>query len=179
MVVVIVVGGVVGVLDETLEKRDDDEVEIEIELLERVDTGVNAELRVEAAVLLKDVRTTKLVLKLGLPVVLTVVLSIVVDLEKVDDALLLNEKELDAVDVGEVEVELAPAAVAPVEPELRLAPAVVFVLDVKVEDPDWEVLEDKRLVLRLERRDVEAVVVSDEDLPNDVEVDKAVEAVLV
>ena len=46
VVVVVVVAEVVSVLDETLEKMDDDEVEIEIELLERVDTGVNVELGV-------------------------------------------------------------------------------------------------------------------------------------
>ncbi|KAK5467679.1 hypothetical protein LTS15_000652 [Exophiala xenobiotica] len=170
-------------LNEMLEKRDDDdnEVEIEMELLERVevDTGVNVELELEAAVLLEEVRTvaTKLVVKLGLTVLLTVVLSVVVDLDNVDDALLLDKKEPDAVNVDKVEVELA---VVLVEPELRLALTVAFVLDVKVEDPGWEVLDDKRLVLEFENRDVEAVVVvSDDDLPEDVVVDNAVAVVLV
>ncbi|KAK7900884.1 hypothetical protein LTR67_003169 [Exophiala xenobiotica] len=126
-------------LDEVLEKRgdDDNEVETEIELLERVevDTGVNVELEMEAAVLLDEVRTvvTKLVAKLRLTLVLTVVLSVVGDLGNVDDAILLSEKELDARNVDEVEVELVPAAVVLVEPELRLVLKVAFVLDVEVE----------------------------------------------
>jgi hypothetical protein len=183
-VVVVMVEDVVKLLlDEMLEKRDDvdDEVEIDIELLERVevDTGGNVELEMEAAVLLEEVRTvaTKLVVKLGLTVVLTVVPSVVVDLDNVDDALLLKEKELDAVNVDEVDVELA---IVLVEPELWLVLKVAFVLDVKVEEPGWKVLDDKRLVLEFEKRDVEAVVVvSDDDLPGDVVVDNAVAVVLV
>ncbi|KAK5261543.1 hypothetical protein LTR40_002064, partial [Exophiala xenobiotica] len=173
-------------LDEVLEKRgdDDNEVETEIELLElvEVDTGVNVELEMEAAVLLEEVRTvvTKLVAKLGLTALLTVVLSVVGDLGNVDDALLLSEKELDARNVDEVEVELLPAAVVLVEPELRLVLIVAFVLDVKVEVTGWEVLDDNRLVVEFEKRDVEAVVVvSDDDLPEDVVVDNAVAVVLV
>jgi hypothetical protein len=187
VVVVVMVEEVVKLLlDEILEKGEDedDKVEIDIELLERVevDTGVNVELEMEAAVLLEEVRTVvmKLVVKLGLTVVLTVVLSVVVDLDNVDDALLLNEKELDVVIVDEVEVELVPAAAVLVEPELRLVLKVAFVLDVKVEEPGWKVLDDKRLVLEFDKRDVEAVVVvSDDDLPEDVVVDNAVAVVLV